>query len=413
MNQPIAPVLDAFSPGMKIYLPGTTGEIAVLGEALADDPERMRGVHAFGCFVPGMNGFDYAGVHEQSRLTTFMLVPEMRASFLAGRVDLVGRTYRGAASMLAAQCYDLAILQVAPPGADGLCSLGIASDFGPLVWPRAKRRALVINPAMPAPARALKVPLGEADIVAECESPLVTLNDTPAGAEAETIARIVAGLVPDGARLQTGIGGAPGAVWDFLKDHRDLVLVSGMANTGFLTLAASGALAPTGHVAGIAFGTLDFYRELARTDMIGFRSVPGTHGFAELSAQPRLHSINGALEVDLFGQVNVEWQGGKLASGVGGGPDFMRAAAASPGGRSIIALPSTARKRTVSRIVARLDRPSTSIARCDIDTVVTEHGAADLRDKGIDARAEALIAVADPAFQGELADAWRSLRATF
>lgn len=413
MTHPLAPVLDAFAPGMKIYLPGTTGEICALGEALSADPERMREVHAFGCFVPGMNAFDYAGVHEQSRLTTFMLAPAMRGSFLAGRVDLVGRTYRGAADILAGESYDLAIVQVAPPGADGLCSLGIASDFGTLVWPRAKRRAMVINPAMPAPARALKLPLAEADIVVECDSPLVTLDDAPAGAEADTIARIIAGLVPDGARLQIGIGGAPGAVWEFLKDHRDLVLCSGMANTGLLSLAASGALAPSGHIAGIAFGTLDFYRELARADMIDFRSVRGTHGFAELSAQPRLHSINGALEVDLFGQVNVEWQGSKLASGVGGGPDFMRAAAASAGGRSIIALPSTARKRTVSRIVARLDRPSTSIARCDIDTVVTEHGAADLRNKGIDARAEALIGVADPAFWDELAEAWRGLRATF
>lgn len=413
MSGPFAPLLDAFAPGMDIYLPGTTAEVPLLADALAAEPERMRGIHVLGCFVPGMNAFDYAGLHPEARLTTFMLPPQMRESFKAGRVNLIGRTYRGAADTLAATDYDLAIAHVAPPGPDGLCSLGIASDFAPLVWPRAKRRALIINPAMPVPARALKLPLAEADIVVECEGPIVTMADSPAGEEAELIARRVAALIPDGAQIQTGIGGAPGAIWSFLKDHKDLVLYSGMANDGLLTLAEAGALAPAGHVAGIAFGSRAFYDALARDDLIDFRTVVDTHGFPQLSARPRLHSVNGALEVDLFGQVNVEWQGGKLSSGVGGGPDFMRGAAASPGGRSIIALPSTARKRSLSRIVARLGSPSTSIARSDIDTVVTEHGVAELRDKGIDARAEALIAIADPALRDDLADSWRALRASF
>jgi len=413
LSAALAPLLDAFAPGMDIYLPGTTAEVAALADALSAEPERLRGVHVRGCFVPGMNAFDYAGLHPEAQLTTFMLPAQMRESFRAGRINLIGRTYRGAADTLAAAEYDLAIAHVAPPGPDGLCSLGIASDFAPLVWPRARRRALIINPDMPVPPRALKLPLAEADIVVECAGPLVTMADSPAGEEAERIARRVAALIPDGAHLQTGIGGAPGAIWNFLTDHKELTLYSGMANDGLLTLAEAGALAPSGHVAGIAYGSRAFYDSLARTDLIDFRTVIDTHGFPQLSARPRLHAINGALEVDLFGQVNVEWQGGKLASGVGGGPDFMRGAAASPGGRSIIALPSTARKRSLSRIVARLSSPSTGIARSDSDTVVTEHGVAELRDKGIDARAEALIAIADPAFRDDLAESWRALRATF
>lgn len=413
MNTSLAPLLDAFAPGMTVHIPGTTAESPALATALAADPGRLRGVHVLGCFVPGMNAFDYAGLHDEARLTTFMLPAPMRPSFVAGRINLIGRTYRGAADTLGAADYDLAIAHVAPPGPDGLCSLGIASDFAPLVWQRASRRALIVNPAMPAPPRALKLRLTEADIVVEGGGPVITMTASPAGDEAEAIARRVAALIPDGAHIQTGIGGAPGAVWDFLKNHRGLVLYSGMANDGFMTLHEAGALAPTGHVAGIAYGSLPLYEALVRTDLIDFRTVIETHGFPQLSVLPRLHCVNGALEVDLFGQVNVEWQGGQLSSGVGGGPDFMRGAAASPGGRSIIALPSTARKRTVSRIVARLDRPSTSLARSDSDTVVTEHGVAELRDKGIDARAEALIAIADPAFRDELADAWRALRATF
>ena len=134
-------------------------------------------------------------------------------------------------------------------------------------------------------------------------------------------------------------------------------------------------------------------------DLVRFATTLETHGYGELSALPRLISINSALEIDLFGQVNVEWQGLRLSGGVGGGPDFMRAASNSHGGRSIVALPASAKGGSVSRIVSRLTSPSTSIARSDIDTVVTEHGVADLRDKGLDERAEALIALAAPQFR--------------
>jgi acyl-CoA hydrolase len=132
-----------------------------------------------------------------------------------------------------------------------------------------------------------------------------------------------------------------------------------------------------------------------------------------LADVPRLTSVNGALEVDLFGQVNVEWQGNKLSSGVGGGADFMRAAASSPGGRSIIALPATAKGGALSRIVCRLDKPSIGIARSDIDTVVTEFGVAELRNRSLDARAEALIGIAAPGFRDQLANDWARMRANF
>jgi acyl-CoA hydrolase len=161
------------------------------------------------------------------------------------------------------------------------------------------------------------------------------------------------------------------------------------------------------------WGAARYLQAIACDVAIAHVAPPNADGLCSLGATPRLHSINSALEVDLFGQVNVEWQGSALSSGVGGGPDFMRAATFSPGGRSIIALPATAERGMVSRIVARLARPSVSVARSDIDTVVTEHGVAELRDKGIDERAQALITVAAPQFRAELEEEWRALRATF
>jgi acyl-CoA hydrolase len=123
-----------------------------------------------------------------------------------------------------------------------------------------------------------------------------------------------------------------------------------------------------------------------------------------------LHALNSALEVDLFGQANLEWRSGRLASGLGGAPDFAAAARRSEGGRAVLALPSTAKGRTLSRIVARLDAPTVSIPRDDTDLVITEHGVADLRGTGLDERAEALIAVADPGHRAHLAEAWDTLR---
>jgi len=404
-----------FQPGRTIYLPGATGESLALASALGGDPERAAGVHLLSCLVPGMNeALDYGGLAADGTATTFLLPGCMRESFKRGQVSLIPRTYWGIAQQFQATRCDVAIAHVAPPDANGLCSLGIASDFAPLIWPQAAVKILLVNPSMPRLPRALSLPLADADVVVTLDGPLVEAAPAASNEEVEAIAAKVAALVPDGAHIQTGIGGAPGAIWKYLRGHRGLVLRSGMVNDWLLDLRDAGALAEDArHLAGIAYGTRALYDDLAGSDLVGFATTFETHGLPALVALPRLTSVNGALEVDLFGQINVEWQGAALSSGVGGGPDFMRAATFSPGGRSIIALPATAKRGTLSRIVVRLDKPSVGIARSDIDTVVTEHGVAELRDKGMDQRAEALIAIAAPEFQAELAEGWRNLRATF
>lgn len=404
-----------FRPGRTIYFQGGAGESQALAHALRENRECAAGVTFLSCLVPGMNEtLDYAGLTPTTRMKTFMLPACMRDSFAGGQVELIPRTYWGAAQHLAGARCDVAIAHVSPPDEHGRCSLGIASDFAPLVWPQAAVRILLVNPAMPRMPRAPAFSVHDADVVVTLEGPLVEapVAGNP-GAEIDAIAAHVAGLVPDGAHLQTGIGGAPGVVWRHLKGHRGLVLRSGMANDWLGDLADAGALAPgADHVAGVAYGTSAFYGELARSGLVRFTHTVETHGLPALVQVPRLTSVNSALEVDLFGQVNVEWQGASLSSGVGGGPDFMRAAVFSPGGRSIIALPATARKGTISRISVRLDKPTVGIARSDVDTVVTEHGVADLRDKGIDQRAQALIAIADPRFRDSLAKDWHALRAS-
>jgi acyl-CoA hydrolase len=263
---------------------------------------------------------------------------------------------------------------------------------------------------MPRMRRGPRLLLCEADMVLEVECPLVTAPEAATSQTLQIIARQVADLIPHGAAIQAGIGGAPGALWPHLRAHRDLTLRSGMANEDLRDLAESGALRPGGdHRVGIAYGSSDFYRYLADSDLVAFDTTIATHGHAALAGVSRLHAVNSALEIDLLGQVNSEWQDGRLTSGVGGAIDFARAARASAGGRSIIALPATAKQAAVSRIVTRLQVPA-SMARSDIDTVVTEHGVAMIRNLGLDARAEALIAIAAPGFRSQLREEWSRVR---
>jgi acyl-CoA hydrolase len=178
------------------------------------------------------------------------------------------------------------------------------------------------------------------------------------------------------------------------------------------TLAEAGALAKDGaHITGLAYGSADFYRFLAESDLVEFADTRITHGAAALATVDRFTSINSALEIDLFGQANLEWRGDRVISGVGGAPDFVRAARRSVGGKSIIALASTAGGGKITRIAPRLSSPTASISRTDIDTVVTEFGVASIADRPLDERAEALIAVAHPDHRSGLMDAWREMRA--
>jgi acyl-CoA hydrolase len=181
-----------------------------------------------------------------------------------------------------------------------------------------------------------------------------------------------------------------------------------------LRLVEAGALADRDGAitAGVAWGSEALCRFVADNPRVRFAPVGETHAIGTLGAIERFVAINSVIEVDLLGQANAEMVRGRQVSSAGGITDFMRGARLSPGGLAIIALPSTTKGGTVSRIVAHLGEGSAvSVARADMQVVVTEHGIADLRDKPVDARAEALIAVAAPAFRDGLAAAWRERRA--
>jgi 4-hydroxybutyrate CoA-transferase len=394
---------DLLRPGMTVFVQGASGEPTPLLQALAAAPAASARVHYVGCLIPGLNVIDPASFHPDARLTSFFVAGDIAKSHAAGRVRFLPLHYSGIWQYLSGLPVDLALIQVTPPDDRGNCSLGVSVHFVPAVLERAKLIVAEINRAMPRPRSGFGVPYRRLDYVVETERPVLAL---PSGSLSDDIRRIganVASLIEDGDVIQIGIGRVPAAVLEALQDRRALGLHSGLVADQVADLHAAGVMGRM--VCTAAIGTAKVYDWARDCPDLAFAPVSHTHDLAVMAAIPNLVAINSVLSVDLTGQANAEMLDGRQVSGTGGLLDFVRGARASPGGRSILALPSTAAGGKISRIVPRLgERDIVSCPRADADIVVTEHGIARLRAKSLAERAEALIAIADPAFRDELAD---------
>jgi len=404
-------------PGMTVFVQGASGQPSPLLQALAAAPEASADVHYAGCLIPGINTIDPASFHPDARLTSFFVFGDIARSHAAGRVRFLPLHYSGIWNYLARLQVDLALLQVTPPDRGGRSSLGVSVHFVPAVLDRAKVIVAEVNTAMPRPARSWEVPYDRLDYVVETERPLVALATGDPAPEIARIGQNVASLIEDGDTIQIGIGKVPAAVLASLRDRRDLGLHGGLVSDEVAELHAAGVLtgARKSHERGVmvctaALGSNRVYDWAGRCRDLRFAPVSHTHDLRVIAQIDRFVAINSVLSVDLHGQANAETVAGRQVSGTGGLLDFVRGARLSKGGRSILALPSTAGGGT-SRIVPRLGESDlVSCPRADADIVVTEHGVADLRDRSIDERADALIAIAGPACRDALAGQWAAIR---
>ena len=401
-------VVSLLKPGSRVFIQGLASEPPGLSALLLERPPETRGVHWFGVLIPGINRFDYASTAATDRFTGLFIGPDQASTARQGRSELLPMHYSRAYRHFSSQHFDLVILQVAPPNDAGMCSLGINADYAEAVVPNATHILAYVNDQMPS-TEGPAIDYSELDFVVPVSAELLM----PPGAGApgpiiDQIAHHVATLVRDGDCLQMGIGKVPAAVLPLLKHCRDLGMHSGLVDDSVIPLIELGVL--TGGCKDIDRGhivTNAVYGSRALYDMAGeanfkFSNVGYTHSIGILAKVNNLVSINSAIEVDLWGQVNSESLGGQQVSGIGGSVDFARGAVASPGGRSIIALPSltsSGRSRIVSQLAAHT--PAT-IARSDVGIVVSEHGIADLRGLTTDKRAKALISIADPSVRADL-----------
>jgi acyl-CoA hydrolase len=386
----------------RVFIPCGAAEPLALFEAFAAEPELVAGLTFVGAFLPGANRSDWAAL---GRAEGTFVSADWRASFEAGRFAFRPLTYFQTFGWLAATPLDAAVFHVSPPDAEGRCSFGVATDLSPAMVGRNVIKFALINPRMPRTAGP-SAPLGAFDAVTEIDRPLAEYDAGTLDPAFEKIAATIAGLTPEGASVQFGIGKAGVAALAALGGRKGLKIHSGMVTDPLLRVLDSGAVDEV--VTGLALGTKPLFERCGSDRRIRFEPASFTHDIRTLAAIPRLVAVNSALEVDLFGQANAEFIDGRQVSGIGGLTDFLRGARLSEGGVPIVALNATARGR--SRIVPRLAPNAVSVPRADMGVVVTEHGAADLRALDLDARAQALIGIAAPEHRDGLSDAWDEMR---
>jgi acyl-CoA hydrolase len=336
-------------------------------------------------------------VPEQLTLTSYGAMGELRK---ARGLQVVPAHYSLLPRLFAEHALpgDVGLVQVAPPGPDGVCSFGIGVDYAADAARHSRVLIGEINRRMPATTGTPGLPLNRFAATVETDRPVPEAPGQAPNAADEAIAARVAELVEDGDTVQMGVGALPTAIMDGLDGHRDLGFHSGMLTDSVLRLVEKCVL--TGRrkeidegllVTGTAIGSAELYSRLGELPVV-FRPASYTHDPGVLARLRRLVAINSAIEVDLSGQVGSEVAGGRYLGGIGGQADFSGAAART-GARSIIALRSTA--GGASTIVPGLSGP-VSTARADVDVVVTEHGAAWLRGVPLSGRGERLAAIAAP-----------------
>ncbi len=353
------------------------------------------------------------------RVNTMFVSPNVRQAVNEGRADFTpvflseipGLFKKGIIPL------DVALVHLSPPDEHGFCSYGI--EVG-LTKPAAESARMVIaeiNERMPRTLGDSFIHVSKLTWAVRVDYPLVELPQGSPGELEKAIGAHVAELIPDGATLQLGIGAIPDGVLPYLKEKRHLGIHTEMFSDGVVDLVEMGVvtnerktLHPGKIIAGFILGSKRLYRFVHDNAMVEFHPQDYVNDPFIIAQNNTMCSINSAIEVDLTGQVCADSIGHMFYSGVGGQVDFVRGAARSKGGKPIIALPSTAKDGTVSRIVATL-KPGAGVVttRNDVHYVVTEYGVASLHGKTIRQRAEALIAIAHPDFREELRRQARAL----
>ena len=302
---------------------------------------------------------------------------------------------------------DVFIGTATPPNAEGMVSLSLGVVAERELIDSASLVILEVNRNLPWTEGDTVIPLSKADYFVEYDSELVQVPlDQPSETE-EKIGRIIANYIDDGCTLQLGIGGMPTAIAEFIADRRHLGIHTELLVDGVYKLCQSGAvdnsrktLLPGKIVAAFALGSADLYRFMDHNpDLLIMRGSYVNDPYV-IAQNERMISINTAIQVDILGQVCSQSLGTRQFSGTGGQLDTHRGAQMSKGGRGIIALRSTAKNGTISTIVPTLAPGSgVTVPSQDVDTIVTEYGAAELRGLSVRNRMEALIKIAHPVFR--------------
>jgi acyl-CoA hydrolase len=400
--------------GNTVFIGTACGEPQALVRAMIDEAESLADNEIIQTLSLGLTPYIEEKFTDQFRVNALFIGPNLRQAVNEGRADYtpiylseIERLFE-----IGSITIEVALIQVAPPDAEGNCSLGVSVDITKSAAEHADIVIAQVNKNMPRTLGDSCIPVSEIDHLVESNEPILEWKQEREE-DVDVLARIgrhLAELVPDGATIQVGYGTTPNAVLKYLLDKKDIGVHTEMFSDGILDLVEAGVITgkrKTLHqgkiVASFIMGTHRLYDWVNNNDVIEMHPSSYTNDPFIISRNDDMIAINTALEVDLTGQVCADQIGHKFFSGLGGQVDFIRGAAKSRGGRPIIALPSTAQNGTISRIMPHLEEgAAVTTPRGDTHYVVTEYGVAELHGRSIMQRALALIAIAHPKFRDEL-----------
>jgi len=341
------------------------------------------------------------------RHRAFFMGPNARKAVNEGRADFVPVFLSDVPALFRTGAFplDAVFVNATPPDVHGFCSLGVSVEAMHAAVDAAKTVIVQFNAAMPRTLGESFIHVNQIDLAVEVDVPPYEHARPAIGDVERRIGALIADLIPDGATIQLGIGAIPDATAQLLTDKKDLGVHTEMLTDAVAELVEAGVVTGDRKVRNrgkivVAFmmGTKKLYRFVHDNPMVEMRSVDYTNDTHVIRSFQNMTAINSAIEVDLTGQVVADSIGYRMYSGIGGQMDFIRGAALAPGGRAIIALPSTAGPDgSLSRITPHLAEGAGVVTtRAHVRTVVTEFGVAELWGKSLRERAQALIAIAHP-----------------
>lgn len=383
---------DLFRNARRCVLHSGICEPPVIGKYLRDRTDTHGGL-TVETFLPA-KPCEYLKI-PGIRIETAMPGPHLREAVNRGEATLIRESLfeQSRAFRSGRRKVDLLVLQVTPPDGEGIVSLGPNVGTMPDLLTKNPIVLGIMNPRLPRSSFSLSVDL--LDAIFEAENDLPVIEPEPVDAVDTRIAENLLKLLRDDIAIEVGIGSTPDAIIKSLAVLRGLRIHTGLLTDPIMALVESGAV--DGAVtATMAQGSSQLYRWMNDCELVSMRPVSHTHSPRQIGQIPDFHAINGALQIDLAGNVNAERIADRIISCPGGLPDFAEGARRSQGGRSIIVLRSTAGRTGKSTIVDRLDYKT--LDHRNVDVIVTEFGIADL--SGLDAmqRADAIASIAHPCF---------------
>jgi 4-hydroxybutyrate CoA-transferase len=404
--------LRCVQSGMRVYIQPGCAEPETLVDALIQRAPHVQDVEIVHMMTMGRAPYVAPEMAGHFRHNAVFIGGNVREAINEGRADYtpvylseIEELFESGAMLL-----DVALIEVSPPDSHGFCSFGVGVDTTLTAARLARYVVAQVNDQMPRTYGDSFIHVSKIDAIVESSRPLCAMKRVEITDMQAAIARNVAGLIEDGAVLQTGIGGIPDAVLPLLMDRKDLGVHSELVSDGVIPLIDAGVITgarknfkPRKIILGFALGTKNLFDYVDNNPIFEFHPTAYTNDPALIARNDHMVAINSALQVDITGQVCSDSIGTYFYSGIGGQVDFLRGASRSKGGKAIIALSSTAKNGTISRITPML-APGAGVvtSRGLIRYVVTEYGVAYLHGKSIRERAQALIEIAHPKFRDEL-----------